>query len=169
MTVEPTDEKEVSILDKLKAPFPSIHFRPKTCNNGKVLLLAYIDSRDVMKRLDDVFGLNWSCDYKEVKGNLYCGIKIHLDGRSVTKWDCGTESNMDKEKGESSDAFKRAAVKFGIGRYLYYLPVLFTKIDGTGENYINIQDKKTKQWVSGYYNSPVLPKWAYPKEIKKDK
>ena len=152
-------------LDALKQPFKAVHFRPKTCYNENLLLLAYLDSRDVMKRLDDVVGYEWACEYKEIKGNLFCGITIN----GITKWDCGTESNMDAEKGESSDAFKRAAVRWGIGRYLYYLPKLQARINPKGKNYINIQDKATKQWVKGYYDDPILPAWAYPKEEKETK
>ena len=158
--IEPINED--NILGKLKEPFQKIHFRPKTCNNGSVLLLAYLDSRDVMKRLDDVFGINWECEYKEIKGSLFCGITIWSDGLKITKWDCGTVSEVEAEKGESSDSFKRAAVKFGIGRYLYYLPTLFVKVVQTGQTYINIKDKKTNQQVRGYFNDPQLPKWAYP-------
>ena len=149
---------------KLKEPFNKIHFRPKTFNNGKVLLLAYVDARDVMKRLDDVVEVeNWQCDYKQIKNNLYCGIKI----KDVIKWDCGTESNTEAEKGESSDAFKRAAVKWGVGRYLYYLPNIWVEIKQTGMNYINIKDRQGT-WHKGYYDNPILPEWAYPKKTKED-
>ena len=95
--------------------------------------LAYIDARDVMDLLDEVVGAeNWQCDYKELGGKMYCGIGIrttmnlstdpHGDvtyGSWVWKWDMGTESEFDSEKGEASDAFKRAAVKWGVGRFLY--------------------------------------------------
>lgn len=151
-------------LSGLKEPFKKIHFRPKTCYNGKVLLLAYLDSRDVMRRLDDSVGPeNWQCDYKQIKNNLYCGISI----AGVWKWDCGTESNMDAEKGESSDAFKRAAVKWGIGRYLYYLPSLYVDVLNSGTKRIKIKDNATKQDIQGYYNEPRLPDWAYPKQETK--
>jgi hypothetical protein len=86
--------------------------------------VAYIDSRDVQVMLDKEVGPeNWECDYKEIKGNLFCGIGIRINDRLVWKWDCGTESNTEKEKGEASDAFKRAAVKWGIGRFLYDLEI----------------------------------------------
>lgn len=154
------DETKID-YSKLMLPFKNIHYRPQTCTNGRVLVLAYLDSRDVMKRLDDVVGVpNWSCMYEEKKGNMYCGISI---GGTV-KWDCGTESNMDKEKGESSDAFKRSAVKWGIGRYLYYLPPLFVEVKPKGKNWIRIVDKKTNQTLTGYYDEPRLPKWAIPVE-----
>jgi hypothetical protein len=90
--------------------------------------VAYIDARDVMYILDEVVGPeNWQSDFKEIKDNLYAGIGIRINGEWLWKWDCGTESNIEKEKGESSDAFKRAAVKWGIGRFLYDLPVQYVK------------------------------------------
>lgn len=90
--------------------------------------VAYIDARDAMNLLDHVVSPeNWQSDYKEIKGNLYGGIGIKINNEWIWKWDCGTESQSDKEKGESSDAFKRAAVKWGIGRFLYDIPIQFVK------------------------------------------
>lgn len=86
--------------------------------------VAYVDSRDVQDLLDSVVGAeNWQDKYEEVKGNLFCSIGIKCGEDWVWKTDCGTESNVDKQKGEASDAFKRAAVKWGIGRFLYSLPM----------------------------------------------
>lgn len=92
---------------------------------GGSSLLLYKTSRVDMIILDEVFGpMNWTCDYKEVKGNMYCGIGIRENANEpfVWKWDCGTESNMEAEKGEASDSFKRAGFKVGIGRELYTAP-----------------------------------------------
>lgn len=86
--------------------------------------VAYIDARDVEQRLDDVFGVyGWTNTYHMIDDVLYCSISIMdpISGQWVTKTDCGTESVAEKEKGQSSDAFKRAAVRLGIGRYLYKL------------------------------------------------
>jgi hypothetical protein len=105
--------------------------------------VAYIDSRHVQNRLDEVLGVDkWQSDYKEVKGNLFAGIGIDFGTGFVWKWDCGTESNQDKEKGEASDSFKRAAVKFGIGRFLYDLPIKTVKSSEikTNTNYPNVVD-----------------------------
>ena len=62
--------------------------------------------------------------YQEIKGNLYCGVAIYDEKKSQWTWkyDCGTESNTEKEKGEASDNFKRACVNWGIGRELYTSP-----------------------------------------------
>ena len=85
-------------------------------------LLLYKTARVDMDILDETYGPeNWSNDYKEIKGNLYCGICVN----DVWKWDCGTESNTEAEKGEASDAFKRAGFRFGIGRELYSAPFVW--------------------------------------------
>lgn len=90
--------------------------------------VAYIDARDVMKILDEVVGAeNWQDDYKIVGDMLIAGIGIKKDAEWVWKWDTGSESNMEAEKGHMSDAFKRAAVKWGVGRFLYDLPIQYIK------------------------------------------
>lgn len=93
-------------------------------------LLLYQDARCAMTILDETLGAeNWQRDHKEVKGNLYCGIGIwDADKKDwIWKWDCGTESYTEKEKGESSDSMKRAAVNVGIARELYTAPFIFVK------------------------------------------
>lgn len=104
-------------------------------NKPTATCVAYINSRDVQERLDKVVGCNnWQDAYKEVKGNLYAGIGIKIDGEWIWKWDCGTESNQDAEKGEASDSFKRAAVKWNIGRFLYDLEVKYVKANEVKTN-----------------------------------
>lgn len=100
---------------------------------GAVLLL-YKTARTDMELLDAVVGpMNWAVNYREIKGNLYCGIGITDDGEHwVWKWDCGIESRADgdgnEKKGEASDAFKRAGFKWGVGRELYTSPFTFAKV-----------------------------------------
>ena len=97
--------------------------------NGTALLL-YKTARVDMDLLDEVVGPErWSNDYKDIKGNLYCGICID----NVWKWDCGIESRADsagnEKKGEASDAFKRAGFRWGIGRELYTAPFIWIPAD----------------------------------------
>lgn len=97
--------------------------------NGLVALL-YKTARTDMDLLDETVGAgNWINDYKEIKGNLYCGIAIKDAGAWIWKWDCGIESREDEEgnekKGEASDAFKRAGFRWGIGRELYTSPFVW--------------------------------------------
>jgi hypothetical protein len=114
-------------LSKLKEKLP-YQWRVQECKEYGANCVAYIDSRDVQDRLDEVLGPgSWQSDYKEVKGVVYGGIGIKINEDWIWKWDCGTESNVEKEKGEASDAFKRAAVKWGIGRFLYDLKIVKLK------------------------------------------
>ena len=103
-----------------------IEVRVKQVSEKGAVALLYKTARTDMQILDETVGADaWSCDYKEIKGNLFCGITI--DG--VTKWDCGIESREDNEgnekKGEASDAFKRAGFRWGIGRELYTSPFIW--------------------------------------------
>lgn len=104
------------------------------------MLLLYKNARVDMNILDKTVGAaNWQRDHKELKGNLFCGVGIRFDEGWVWKWDCGTESNTEKEKGEASDSFKRACVNWGIGRELYSTPrvqIWNNKLDFNG-NYLN--------------------------------
>lgn len=104
--------------------------------NGKKFkgctLLLYQDARCAMDILDETVGCNnWMRDHKEIKGNLFGGISIWDETKSqwVTKWDCGVESNTEKQKGESSDSFKRSAVNWGIARELYSSPTIMVECD----------------------------------------
>lgn len=98
-------------------------------------VVAYIDARDASDVLNQYATYGWHDDYYEVGGNTYCKVGIVMpDGTVQWRSDCGTESNQDKEKGQASDAFKRACVKWGIGRFLYklgmeYVPANEVKTD----------------------------------------
>ena len=104
--------------------------RVGTCNEKGFTLLLYKDARCDQNILDETVGAeNWQRDHKEVKGNLFCGVSIWDDVKKqwITKWDCGVESNTEKEKGEASDSFKRACFNWGIGRELYTAPFIYIK------------------------------------------
>lgn len=124
------------ILPQLSAAMPyKWRVQSFSKNVAKAACVAYIDSRDAMKRLDDVCAYGWMRDHKEIKGHVYAGCGVIMPDSSVMwRWDCGVESNQDAEKGESSDSFKRACVNWGIGRFLYDLPV----------QYVLSNEKKTK-------------------------
>ena len=146
----------MNIMDILKRPFPpsAISWRAGATNakkNGgkpnKCIALAYIDARDVMERLDYVFGTDWECTYSHADKKTICNITITLpDGKKITRANGAGDSDIEAEKGAISDAFKRAAVMFGIGRYLYQLPNVWVELD----EYKHIK------------NIPELPKWATP-------
>ena len=134
------------LMADLSAEFPreQVSWRSQslTKEGTKAMALCYIDARDVMRRLDNAVGPeNWSDEYVEtVKGRIICTIKIHIDGMWISKSDGAGDSDVEAEKGAISDAFKRAAVKWGIGRYLYDLPspwVACTSYEKNGKKYWN--------------------------------
>ena len=101
----------------LKRPFKNVKWR-KGYKNGKDLV--YIDARDVMDRLDTVFGVDgWQTKYEYLGGRMICNLSVRFDLESITKSDGAGDSNIEGEKGGISDSLKRAAVLLGIGRYLY--------------------------------------------------
>lgn len=107
--------------------------------NGGVYasFLIYKDARVDQKLLDEVVGpKNWKNDYSFINGSLYCTISIWDDEKKewISKQNVGTESNTEKEKGQASDAFKRAGFNWGIGRELYSSPKIFIDLK-EGEYY----------------------------------
>ena len=107
-----------------------IEARPSQVTEKGCGVLLYKNARCDMNILDECVGaMNWQRDHKELKGNMYAGIGIWDKDASrwVWKWDCGTESNTEAEKGEASDSFKRAGFNWGIGRELYTAPFIWFK------------------------------------------
>lgn len=91
-------------------------------------LLLYKTARVDRAILDEEFGqMSWQNDFKVIDGKMYGGIGIYSNdlGEWIWKWDCGTESNTEAEKGQASDCFKRAGFKWGIGVELYTAPFIW--------------------------------------------
>lgn len=125
-------------LTKRKLTKDEIEVRVAQVGEGWISLLLYKNARTDMDILDECIGPdNWQREHKELKGTIYCGISIYDPKKAqwITKWDCGAESFSDKEKGESSDSFKRSATCWSIGRELYSSPAI----------YIREFDKDTKE------------------------
>ena len=104
----------------------------KNVVNGKALLLLYKDARVDMALLDATFGpMGWKRTHKEVNGNLFCTVSVYdkETGQWVEKEDVGVESYVEKQKGEASDAFKRACYNWGIGRELYTAPTIWVPLE----------------------------------------
>ncbi len=148
-----TDAKALSLA--LTAPFPAdaVHFKPLAVKGNRALAAAYLDARAVMHRLDSVFGVGgWKDAYQLVAGgSVVCTLSVRVDGEWIDKTDVGSPSEQpddgDKLKAAFSDALKRAAIKLGIGRYLYRLPRQWVDYD-----------PQTRQFVK----PPTLPAWALP-------
>lgn len=120
---------------KLNTPLTinEIDFRIQSINKGGyATILAYKDARVDMNRLDAVYGVEfWQKKYDIINGNLFCSIGIY--NKELKEWiwkqDVGTESMTEKEKGQASDAFKRACFNIGIGRELYDYPAISVKLN----------------------------------------
>lgn len=128
--VKETLSNKVVNIRTLKAN--EIECRIGTINEKGCTLLLYKDARVDMRLLDEVFGpMNWKRDHEVVNGNLFCTISIYDEQKKewVSKQDVGTESNTEKEKGQASDAFKRAGFNWGIGRELYSAPFIWIKLE----------------------------------------
>lgn len=114
-----------------------IEVRVGTVSAKGVTMLLYKDARCDQNILDEVYGAeNWQRDHKEIKGNLFGGVGVWNEKLQqwIWKWDCGTESNTEKEKGEASDSFKRACFNLGIGRELYTGGLIFVKCETVESN-----------------------------------
>lgn len=154
------DEAVEEVLTKLAAPFDQseVKFRPGAVSGNRALALAYVDARVIQDRLDEVLGvLNWQTKHESLPdGSVICQLTIRMNGEWITKSDVGGQSEQpdggDRVKAAFSDSLKRAAVNFGIGRYLYRLPAIWADFD-----------PKKKQFV----NKPQLPAAAQAKPAPK--
>ena len=103
----------------LKRPFEPAKLKWRKGPGGKELV--YITARDVMDRLDLAVGISgWESSYKEVMGRVVCELTLCIEGKYITKCDGADDTAIEGAKGALSDALKRAAVQFGVGRYLYH-------------------------------------------------
>lgn len=110
-----------------------IDVRVATCKQKGVSLLLYKDARCDMNILDETVGpMNWERDHVLINNNLFCRVGINRNWKTqeqptdwIWKQDVGTESYTEKEKGQASDAFKRACFNWGIGRELYTAPFIW--------------------------------------------
>jgi hypothetical protein len=142
------------LADRLAEPFdPSeVRWKPAAVSGNRALAIAFIDARTVMQRLDDVLGVTgWADAYRFLPdGSCVCKLSCCVAGHWLSKMDVGGPSEQedegDRRKAAASDAIKRAAVQWGVARYLYRIPR--TWVDS---------DPKTKQLTP-----PVLPAWARP-------
>jgi len=155
--VEPHPTSETpdisSITRALASPFDDteVKFKPQAVKGNRALALAYVDVRAIMDRLDHVLGVeNWQDDYQLLPDNsVMCRLRLRIGKRWITKMDVGGPSEQpdggDRLKAAFSDALKRAAVKFGIGRYLYRLPQQWADYDPVKRQ---------------FSSPPRLPDWA---------
>ena len=165
-----------AVLRALAAPFPadavSWRLGATTADKSKGMALAYIDSRDEQDRLDDVMGADWQCEYGAMPDGSYCcriGLRIdgdwrwRSDGAVMLSESAKVDAKEMANKGSYSDAFKRAAVKWGVGRYLYTLDSPWVDCKPT-------KDGKSAVMVDGAQNKlrAHLAKWLRARGYNSD-
>jgi len=119
---------------KLDTPLTAsqISFRVQSINKGGyATILAYKDARVDINRLNEVYGVGyWQRKHDVVNNKEFCSVGIW--NKDIKEWawvqDCGTKSNTEAEKGQSSDSFKRACFNLGIGTELYDYPMISIKL-----------------------------------------
>ena len=167
-----TEDKTID-LAQLDAPFSETQIEWKVVRagekNGKIwaLVAPYISARAIHQRLDDVCGkARWKNMFAPgPAGGVLCGISINCDGGTwITKFNGADNTAMEAVKGGLSDAEKRAAVEWGIGRYLHKLDRFWGIIDPEGRFSGKTKDKRIFRW-----DSPKLPAWALPAEPQEEK
>lgn len=150
---------------KLAEPFnPSdIHWRPQgKVYNGSSMALAYLDARDIMDRLDDVCGVDgWTVSYVETPSKRVIGtISIRTDdGHWVAKSDGAGDTAVEGEKGGISAALKRAAVVWGVGRYLYDMPTVWVPCSTNQKGYWKAWTADPWSCVKGFSAKSEVPEF----------
>jgi hypothetical protein len=158
-------------FERLAAPFPVelVSWRVGQTNERKKKpedplrgkALAYLDARDVMMRLDEVCGpAGWQRAYPHANGKTVCSIGIKVGDEWVWKADGAGDTDIEAEKGALSDAFKRAAVSWGIGRYLYGIPSPWVALD----NFKQIEDSERKKLEDLLQKYTTEFEWGSPED-----
>ena len=138
------------LFDELCRPFAAeeIDWRIGSTNQDKSkgMALAYMDARAVMDRLDGVCGPDgWQCNYLVAGPLAVCNIGVRMPGGEwIWKADGAGATDVEGEKGMLSDALKRAAVRWGVGRYLYEMKSPWVAIEARGKSYFIPEAERKK-------------------------
>lgn len=150
------------LCQALSAPFSSadIEWRVSATNQDKTrgLAVPYVTNRAIQNRLDHTVGIDgWHNDFVPWKGERaqLCGISIYFPDLQtwITKWDGADDSDIESVKGGLSDSMKRAAVEWGVGRYLYGMTQVWVMIEQRGKGYVICDSERPRldsaheQWV----------------------
>jgi hypothetical protein len=148
--------------DILKKPITAneIEWRvQQQTSTGKLIVVPYITNRCVMERFDEAFGAsNWTSEFREIANGFICRLSVTIDKKFVYREDGASKTNIEPEKGGISDAMKRAAVQFGLGRCLYAYPRVMIETDGKFiPDWAYAKLDKLVEWVNaGNYKEIII-------------
>ena len=157
----------------LAAPFrpEQLGWKPQAVSGNRALAIAYIDARDVMDRLDEVVGVDgWTDEYEMLPdGSALCRLRVRFGTEWILKMDVGGESDQkeqgDRHKAAVSDALKRAAVKFGVGRYLYSQPSQWCDYDPQKRDFVRTPTLPVSARPGGRATGPAGGRPAEPGKV----
>lgn len=168
--------RENKYFEEFGKPFPAsdVSWRLQYVNEQRMqgIAVPYLDARAVADRLDEVVGQNrWKDTYtpwhesvsgKKTKSSQLCTISIYDDelGQWIDKTDGAEDSDIEAVKGGLSDAFKRAAVKWNIGRYLYSFNTVWVAAEARGNSYVIPESENAK--LEKAYNDTVARMFGTP-------
>lgn len=132
-------------VQKLRQPFALEHIRWKIQTNPKDnqehgVVVVFVDARTIAAHLDDVVPGQWSTEYHVPPVTVGLpALECRLTVCGVTRCDVGTVAPSKTPDADTkdlySDAFKRAAVQYGIGAFLYRFPQVKAKVEKFGNSY----------------------------------
>ena len=156
----------------LAAPFSNgdIEWRVSATTQDKTkgLAVPHVTNRAIQNRLDGTVGIDgWQNEFKPWKDGKaqLCGISIYFQQQNqwLTKWDGADDSDIESVKGGLSDSMKRAAVEWGIGRYLYGMTQVWVSIEQRGKGFVIVDAERQKldqtheKWVQKLQNKTAVP------------
>lgn len=157
---------------RLAEPFPpeAVMFRAGSVSRDKkrAQALPYAEPRVYEDRLNEVLGPDWSCRFIPWgEKRLLCELSIRIEDaagheRVITRTSTGEFDDKDKiAQGTSAEAqaFKRACSKFGLGRYLYDIPVAWVGYD---ESSCRLTERPGPGGAALVKTTPKLPERARP-------
>lgn len=164
-------------FSKLREPFPPAEIEWRVGRSGAngdkpwAMVLAYVQNRAIMNRLDDVCGPDkWKNEFLPAPlGGILCGISIKCGDEWITKYDGADNTQIEATKGGLSDSMKRAAVQWGIGRYLYNLESGWAVISPKGKYKGDAKPRGSNNKIYFKWDPPPLPHWALPPAPKPPK
>ena len=166
----------VDVFEQLREPFPEQDIGWRIGKSGAkdgvpwAMCLAYITNRAIQTRLDSIVGpANWYNRFRKgPQGGVLCGLSLREGEDWVNKWDGAENTEFESVKGGLSDAMKRAAVLWGIGRYLYNLDTNFAECrtgQKPGDGWFKAKGKNSGSQAGDvwfWWHPPALPAWAVP-------